>query len=633
MKKQHAQTLLTIGPRKIGPGQPVFFIAEIGVNHNGSLDRAKELIAIAAEAGCDAVKFQKRNLSATYLKRVLDDPNREEQSFSYILPIFKEFEFDEGQYHELVDFAASKNVIFMCTPFDEPSVDFLEKFGLLAYKVASADLTNFVLLEKLTALKKTLILSTGMSTLDEIDQTVAFLKSKKAAFALLHCSSTYPAPLADLNLRLLPKLAERYGVCAGYSGHEPVLGPTVAAVALGAAIVERHITLDKNMEGPDHAASLEPAEIKELMRLIRDVETALGSGVKLMSRGEILNREVLGKSLVAAKAIAKGQAIARNMVTAKSPGKGLSPQFLYKIVGKKAKRDLAADDVFEERDLHGEGKRLKVPTMGGRWGLKTRFAEADFAAGFHSPILEFHMSDRDLDFPWDKTKRFNQELYLHAPEYMGRRMVDLAHPDNERRMAAVSVLQRTIDKARELAPSFKGTPSIVIHVGGMDLELNDNAGKLLDLAADSVRRLDAKGVTLLPENLPPRPWYFSGQWYQNAFVRAEEMARFCKDLNLGMTFDLSHAQLYCNCYGKELEDYAQIVAPYTRHLHIADGAGIQGEGLQIGEGQIDFKRILSILGRGRWSWVPEIWRGHHYGYRGFIVALERLSKIPQLKNR
>ncbi|MBI4369975.1 MAG: N-acetylneuraminate synthase family protein [Elusimicrobia bacterium] len=623
---------LKIGSRILGDGQSVFLIAEIGVNHNGSMQRAKELIDIAAGAGADAVKFQKRHLSATYLERVIADPNKEEQGFTYLLPILKECEFGRDDYADLVRFAASKNVIFLCTPFDEPSVDFLEQFDLPAYKVASADMTNFVLLERLIAAKKPLILSTGMSVLGEIDATVKFLEKRRASFMLLHCNSTYPAPLEDLNLRFIEVLKKRYGVPIGYSGHEPVIGPSLAAVSLGAAALERHVTLDRGMEGPDHAASLEPHDLRLLIKCVRDVEKAMGRPVKIFNRGEILNREVLGKSLVAASALAKGAMIGRHQVTAKSPGKGLSPQCLYDLVGRRSTRDMNRDDVFFESDLGRSPVRLKIPNLKSHWGLKSRFAELDFAETFRSPVVEFHMSDKDLEFSWDTGRKFDQALVVHAPEYMGRRLVDLSNQDHDLRSRAVATIQKTIDITRVAAKSFKGMPKVVIHVGGMDLEPKNNREILLDAAAESFRRLDSQGVALLPENLPPQPWYFSGQWYQNVFCSSKDMVYFCRQMGLKMTFDFSHAQLFCNATGESLDAYAKEVSPFVSHLHVADGAGVQGEGLQIGDGEIDFERIFASLGAPRWSWVPEIWRGHQLGYRGFIVALQRLSKIKKLRN-
>lgn len=620
-----------IGPKRVGFSHPVFIIAEIGVNHNGSIRRAKQLIEAAARAGADAVKFQKRHLQETYIKKVLDNPNSQENSFTYILPIFREFEFGRNEYKQLVRHAERCGVMFLCTPFDEPSVAFLEDFDLPAYKVASADLTNFVLLEKLAATGKPLIISTGMSTLEEIDRSALFLKKLRCEFAFLHCNSTYPAPLQDLHLKFIETMIQKYQVVVGYSGHEASIGPSLASVALGARILERHITFDKRAEGPDHAASLEPKEFHTLARLVRDVEQALGRGAKTFNRGEILNREVLGKSLVAKTKIAQGAVIKRNMLTAKSPGKGLSPQYLYTLAGTKARRDFKPDDVFDESDIRGRLQAPKIPPIHSRWGLKTRFAEAAFAAQWHPKLLEFHVSERDLDFPWDTRQKFKQEFYLHAPDYVGRRLVDLSSPDKTQRLASRDIIQRIIDKALAMAGSFAGKPRIILHLGGMDLEPADSAKKLVDLAIESLRQLDSRGVELLPENLPSRPWYFSGQWYQNAYMRAEDMIAVCRALHLGMTFDTSHAQLYCNCFGESLKDYALQVAPYVRHVHISDGAGLGGEGLQIGEGEINFDEVLPLLGRGDWSWVPEIWRGHHFGYHGFFMALERLAQIPILR--
>ncbi|MEE9324463.1 MAG: N-acetylneuraminate synthase family protein [Dehalococcoidia bacterium] len=619
-----------IGDRAIGDGHPVFVVAEIGVNHNGSMPTAKKLIDAAASAGADAVKFQKRNLKQVYQQEILDNPNLGEQSFQYMIPLLREFEFSEHDYFYLAGYAREKGLIFLCTPFDSDSADFVDSLKVPAYKIASADMINFPLLEHILSKGKPLLISTGMSTMEELDITVEFLKERGAQFALLHCNSTYPAPFEDLNLRFIQMMKKRYGVPIGYSGHERGIAMSTLSTALGACLVERHITLDRTMPGPDHAASLEPQGFEKMIKNIRQAEVAMGSGAKkIFNRGEILNREVLGKSLMAAVDIPKGTVIARNMVVAKSPGKWLSPQRLFDLVGRAAERDIAIDEPFTEEDIGEKQDPTLTTSFQSRWGFKARFHNLDDLLPHNPKLLEFHFTDEDLNEEF-KGNHYNTELYIHAPEYWFRQIIDLCSFDEEVREKSVEVIQATINKAREMAPYFKGNPKIVMHVGGMDVEPVEDTERLLYNAETAFRRFDLNGVEMLPENLPPRPWYFAGQWHQNAFIHAEEMVDFCKSLDLNMCLDVSHAKLYCNLYKKDLNQYVKAVAPWVKHLHISDAAGIDGEGLQIGDGEIDFEQIFRLLEGRDFSWVPEIWRGHQRKARGFFIALQRLSQFSVL---
>ena len=619
---------LRVGDSLIGEGEPCFIIAEAGVNHNGSLEMALKLVDIAAESGADAVKFQKRDLKSLYPSQLLDNPNSAEWAFQYMLPILKQTELTDDDFRHIKTYADGRGIRFMCTPWDEESLRFLEELGLDAYKVASADLVNLPLLEKLVETGKPLILSTGMATLHEIERTVEFLKRKDAQFALLHCVSTYPAPFENLNVRFIETL-KKFDVPVGYSSHERGVAIPIYALALGACIIEKHITLDRTLPGPDHPASLEPAGIQKLVRDIRNAELASRSGEKTLSAMEMLNRQVLRKSLVASRPLSAGTVIVRDMVRVKGPGKGLSPQRIEELLGSRLERDVTTDEYFTEGDLStGTGKKIQADRLRSRWGLKARFHDLLEMIEKKPRIVELHFSDDDVDYKFSPpAEPYEQQLFIHAPEFSGGRLLDLCSADEEVRGQAVNLMQRTVDKAVELSPHFAGPVSVVIHVGGMSMDepISDRK-RLLQRAADSFREIKARGVILLPENLPPRPWYLGGQWFQNVFIRPEEMIEFCQELNLGMTLDISHAQLYCNYYNKSLYDFVTTCLPYARHLHIADASGIDGEGVQIGEGVVEWERISELLARNDFTWVPEIWSGHLHQGAGFIEAIERLSR-------
>jgi sialic acid synthase SpsE/sugar phosphate isomerase/epimerase len=624
-------SVIRIGDRLIGDDHPAFIIAEIGVNHNGILALALELIDASVDAGADAVKFQKRDLNKLYPKKYLENANAGEKTLRYLLPILQRVELPDDAYQTIVEYCKQKNIIFLASAFDTVSADFLETLDVPAYKVASADLTNLPLLDHLVQKKKPLILSTGMSRIEEVEFTVNFLKERQAEFALLHCNSTYPAAFNDINLRFMDRLLE-FGVPVGYSGHERGIAVSTVAASIGASIIERHITLDRTMDGPDHAASLEPHGFKKMVRDIRQVATAMGTGEeKFFSRGEILNREVLGKSLVAARRIEPGETIVADMVAVKGPALGISPQRYMELIGRVSTRLIEEEEPFQESDL-GYIIDLNVDEiLPMDWGFTVRFRDFQELLVHKPKLLEFHFTDQDLDehYPGED---FDLRLVAHAPEFWERTLVDLCSEDERQRVDSRDLIQKTIDLAREMAPHFVGVPKIIVHTGGMSLDHPvKNHQKLYENLARSVDEIDHEDVELLLENLPPLPWYFGGQWLTNAFMDAHEIRDFITPRNLKMCFDTSHSKLYCNWAKVDFYEQVKVLLPYIGHLHLSDGSGLDGEGLQIGEGAIDWVHFFKVIGAGksdgyRGTMIPEIWRGHQRQGEGFIIAIKRLSE-------
>ena len=616
-----------IANKSIGDDEPIFIIAEAGINHNGSLETAKKLIDIAAEAGADCVKFQKRNIKAIYQKELLDDPTKGEQSFQYALPILKNVELTEKDYREILGYCKEKNIIFGCSPWDNDSVDFLEKLGILFYKIASPDLTNMGLLEYVASKNKPIILSTGMSKMDEIKTSVNFLKRLNAELVLLHCNSTYPAPPTEVNLRFMETLRREFDVPVGYSGHERGIIISIAAAAMGAHVIERHLTLDRSMKGPDHKASLEPAEFKQMVDNIRLVEDAKGSYKKRSTRGEIINRDLLGKSLLAARHIKKGDVLNNADIIIKGPGKGISPQRISELIGKTAKRDIKQEDFFIESDISDID--IEIPEDSKiRWGLKVRFNDIDNLMVYKPKLVEFHFSDKDLEFPIPN-KKYDTELAVHAPEYYGHYLLDFCSKDKKLREVSIDTLQKTIDKTNELKKYYKTKmPFIIFHTGGMSLKpLKGKDPKLMENFVKSLEKIDAKGVELLPENQVPLGWFFGGQWYLNTFIAPEEIRWFCETYKYNICFDIAHAQLYCNVFKKNIIDFIKLIRPFVRELHLADAYGVNGEGVQIGEGEIDFKEAMKYFKDYRYGVIPEIWRGHLQNGREYLIAMQKLAPL------
>lgn len=626
----HAQPL-AVGKRKIGSGESVFVIAEAGINHNGSVARAYELIEAAALAGADAVKFQKRNLAEVYQKKILDNPNSAEQKYQYLIPLLKEYQLPDAEYPKLEAYAREKGIMFLVNPWDKQSLKDIETFlHVPLYKVGSPDFTNNELLEAIAAVGKPLIVSTGMAQEAEIEAGVAFIKSLNVPFALLHCNSTYPAPFDEINLKYMEVLT-KYGVPVGYSGHERGMAVSIGAVALGATVIERHITTDKALEGPDHKASLLPEEFKAMVDGIREIEKAVGTGgVKKLSRGEIMNREILAKSVVAKTFIADGTVITREMLTTKSPAKGLSPQRMNELIGVTAGRDIFEGEPLTEDDLTADTifTTFDGDSVPWTWGPVVRWKDFESYLPYKPRLFEFHLSDKDLDEPVPKGT-WSQQVVVHAPEYMKRHYLNPAAEDKAERQIAIDTLQRSLDVARRLGESFQGTPKFIVHPGGITLTPAKDPKKLLDLFQDTLSQLKSDGVEILPENLPPRPWVFGGEWVTNIFLLGDEIKEFLDRTGYKMCFDTSHAALACNAQGKNLVEMITALKPYIRHLHVADGADIGEEGLQIGAGTVDFASTLAPLKGYEYTMVPEIWQGHLHGGKGFLQALEHLKPYMQ----
>ena len=623
-----------IGNFEIGRAR-TFVIAEIGNNHNGDVGRAKQLIDLAIEAGADCVKFQMRNMGQVYRKRSLE-MRGEDLGTEYVIDLLSRFQLTIEEHVEVREYCREKNVLYMCTPWDASSVSQLESMDVPGYKVASADLTNLPLLHVLSETGKPLILSTGMSTEEEITQTVAFLIQRGAKFALLHCNSTYPAPLHDINLKWMERLSAIHPYF-GYSGHERGVAVTHAAVALGAMVVERHFTLDRDMEGPDHAASLTPDDFAKLVSGIREIEQALGSGgARQLSQGEMINRENLAKSLVASRPLVAGTIITPQDVAVRSPGQGISPQKFDMLLGRKLRRDMEEEDFFYLTDLTDADVSAKAYTFRRPWGLPVRYHDFEQyrkVGGFD--FVEFHLSysDMELDISEYLRGEYDFGFAVHAPElFSGSHLMDLASPDRDYLAKSLKETQRVIDITRELKRYFPKTttPVIIANIGGfsMDEPFPDSVKRdYYNRFQESLDKLNLDGVELTPQTMAPFPWHFGGQRYQNLFVLPDESVEWCKRLGLRMTFDVSHSVLTCNHFGINFYEFAEKIAPITAHLHIGDARGLNGEGLQIGEGDLDFGRLGEILDAGcpEATFIPEIWQGHKNRGEGFWVALERLQ--------
>ncbi len=332
--------------------QKTLIIAEAGVNHNGDLSIARQLIDVAADAGADLVKFQTFDadqlvtLEADKAQYQKEGASPQESQYSML----KRLELNREQHEELVLHCKQRGIGFFSTGFDNKSIDYLASLGLKFFKVPSGEITNYPYLMHIGRFGKPIILSTGMSSLGDIERAIEVLESagtSRKQITVLHCNTEYPTPMKDVNLRAMCSIRDAFGVSVGYSDHTPGIEVAVAAVALGAAVIEKHFTLDKHLPGPDHKASLEPTELKNMVTSIRNIEVALGDGIKRVSDSEQKNIAVARKSIVAARVIKAGETFKEENLTVKRPGTGISPMMWEFVIGRKASRDFQVNEAIE----------------------------------------------------------------------------------------------------------------------------------------------------------------------------------------------------------------------------------------------------------------------------------------------
>lgn len=328
----------------------VFIIAEAGVNHNGDIDIAKKLVDVAVEAEADAIKFQTfkaEELVCKNAKKAEYQKEHTEKNESQ-LEMLKKLELDINMHDTLMNYCKDKGILFLSTPFDLRSIDLLEKLNIPIYKIPSGEITNYPYLKKIAGLKKKIIMSTGMSYLSEVKDAINVLKENGAEdITVLHCNTEYPTLIEDVNLNAMITMKKELNVNVGYSDHTVGIDVPIAAVAMGATVIEKHFTIDKDMEGPDHKASLNPQELKMMVKSIRNIEKALGSCEKVPSNSEIKNLVVARKSIVAKCEIKKGTRFTEENLACKRPGNGISPMRWSEIIGTRAVRDFSEDELIE----------------------------------------------------------------------------------------------------------------------------------------------------------------------------------------------------------------------------------------------------------------------------------------------
>jgi sialic acid synthase SpsE/sugar phosphate isomerase/epimerase len=635
--------LCKLGSRIISENMPSFIIAEIGNNHNGSLELAKNLVDEAVLTGADCAKFQMRDMSTLYSNAGNANDCSVDLGTQYTLDLLSRFQLPDDEMFELFDYCRINDIIPLCTPWDISSLNKLEQYGMEGYKVSSADLTNYDLIDAILATGKFMICSTGMATEIEIQNSVKRLQQAGRPFVLLHCNSTYPAPFKDINLHYMLHLKETYECMIGYSGHERDINVALAAATLGAKVIEKHFTLDRGMEGNDHKVSLLPSEFSQMVKGIRQIEESLGKvSQRTLSQGEMMNREVLAKSLIAAVDIPIGVPVTEKMIEIRSPGQGLQPNRKQDLIGRVLTHTKIAGENFTPSDI-GEGRaKARHYTFTRPWGVPVRYHDLQkMLSKSNMDILEIHLSYKDMEFDFNEfiPAPLSQGLVVHAPElFQGDHTLDLCSQDDAYRERSLKEMQRVIDLTRSLNQRFPSTtkPCIVTNVGGFSHSghiKNEECEVLYTRLEESLLKLDSDGVEIIPQTMPPFPWHFGGQQFHNLFVNIDDIVRFCKRNNMRVCLDVSHSKLACTYLKHSFTEFMREIMPFVAHMHLADASGVDGEGLQIDEGEIDWLAVGKIINEMNptASFIPEIWQGHKNDGEEAWLAMERLEHILNMK--
>lgn len=615
----------------VGKNLSPIIIAEIGNNHNGSYEACCELIDSSIEAGVDAVKFQHRNIDSLYQSGALHGLGAE-----YIKNLSTRFSLNIVQLKKAISYANSLGVLSMCTPWDIESLRELEDTDVCCYKVASADFTNKTLISSIFETGKPVVLSCGMTELKNIYEMLGWLGKNFNNYCVLHCNSAYPPAYSDLNLKFISNLVEITDIPIGYSSHEKGIHATTAAIALGASVVEKHVTLDKNWEGSDHKISLLPEELRKLVVQVKEVHEAIGTGTeRQLSQGELINRVGLSKSAFLINSMKKGETLAQNNIQLKSPGNGILPHQLNEFIGKQVVSDLETGHMLERSDFFGKKYNAKFD-FERRWGVPVRHKDvALFDQLFDCPLFEIHFSSDDIELEHSKyfSHMYGRELIFHAPEmFSNDHIIDLATADKTYLKKSVQNLERTFEACLEIyeLQGLTGKPKLIVNCGGFsengffsDREITSSISRM----RDNLLRLNSSSVEILPQTMPPFPWHFGGRRFHNLFTRPDNILSLIEQTDLKLCIDVSHSAMMCNFDNTALSEFLQRIGPYSCHAHIADTVGVSGEGMPIGEGEINFEEISKFLPSCVETFIIEVWQGHENSGELFKKGLSKLEGL------
>ena len=641
----------------------VEFISEIGINHDGSFDTAKKLIQQSKEIECDFVKFQVRDIKEVYHPNFLKNPSNSENANQYIYNEIKRSYLDKSKYIQLFKFAKKLDIKIMVTPFDLKSLTLCKRKEVHAIKIGSPDFDNIQLIISAFKLKKPLFLSTGMATDSEINTMKKNLKKfniYNVPITIFHCVSSYPPNEHEMNLKYIKNLMKKFpDYKIGYSGHERGYLPSLISIFFGAKVIERHITLNNKLKGPDHNSSLIKKEFKKLIsnskkitkklnnnninlkKFLKEfnlsgVKNSIGKYVKTLSLNADFNKKILGKSAIYKKNFNKNKIIKVEDLRFVSPGKGLSGLEFYELK-KKLTKNVFKNNYLSRSDFEKkENKKFdrgKIKIINKKWGLIGRLGDFEQFIDEKADLIEIHLTWRELINPKIIYENYNTELIIHAPEYFNDKLIDFTSDDKNilnNSFEMIENLNNLVEKIKNnFVYDYQKGPKVVLHPGGHSEKSIHSVSKINQYRnlLKNLKNIKSKNYNLLLENMPPYPWYYGGKFYQHIFTDTKEIKKFCKEANINVCYDTSHAKLASNMLKKNFKNFTKDILQNIEYLHVSDAAKMHQEGLQIGEGEIDFKMFFQLVKNLNVNFVPEIWNGHLDNGQGFKTAMHNIQKI------
>ena len=641
----------------------VEFISEIGINHDGSFDTAKKLIQQSKEIECDFVKFQVRDIKEVYHPNFLKNPSNSENANQYIYNEIKRSYLDKSKYIQLFKFAKKLDIKIMVTPFDLKSLALCKRKEVHAIKIGSPDFNNIQLIISAFKLKKPLFLSTGMATDSEINIMKKNLKKfniYNVPITIFHCVSSYPPDEHEMNLKYIKNLMKKFpDYKIGYSGHERGYLPSLISIFFGAKVIERHITLNNKLKGPDHNSSLIKKEFKKLISNSKKItkklnnnninlkkflkefnlsgaKNSIGKYVKTLSLNADFNKKILGKSAIYKKNFNKNKIIKVEDLKFVSPGKGLSGLEFYGLK-KKLSKNVFKNNYLSRSDFEKkENKKFdrdKIKIINKKWGLIGRLGDFEQFIDEKADLIEIHLTWRELINPKIIYENYNTELIIHAPEYFNDKLIDFTSDDKNilnNSFEMIENLNNLVEKIKNnFVYDYQKGPKVVLHPGGHSEKSIHSVSKINQYRnlLKNLKNIKSKNYNLLLENMPPYPWYYGGKFYQHIFTDTKEIKKFCKEVNINVCYDTSHAKLASNMLKKNFKNFTKDILQNIEYLHVSDAAKMHQEGLQIGEGEIDFKMFFQLVKNLNVNFVPEIWNGHLDNGQGFKTAMHNIQKI------
>ncbi len=622
-----------------------YYIAEIGKACNGDLDYCWELLNECKRANVNAVRFHHYNLEESVHSSLLDKNLSTERTWSFKLklPFENEKLFSEAGYKIILDWCNDLQIDFIATPWDIESYNMFKRIGVTNFKIHSMNAMNIPLLEQLSGHCSCLYISTGGLSEVQLEMLNKKFKLKDCDdIVLLHTVCAYPTPTTVINMRAM-QILRKYANRIGYSSNDISDVSILTAAALGADVIEKHVHL-KSTDQEIHKASIDIHSFADIISKANETKMILGLDVKHESRGEMINQEILSKSIVLKEDVKEGDILDSNNLTLKLPSKGINAKQWYSVIGKKASQNLSKGNYLFTSDMSEQASerkkflqkgnnedRIYIP---GKLGMVARLNDIEqITKERNIDYVEVHYAASDLNKK-DYCKDYDLDLVVHFPEYADGKMLDLCSYNEDLRKFSIDIINKVMQKARELKPHFKrctGDLKFVLHPGAMTYpKLLSNPKKQYELFADSLRQLDSSGLEVLIENMLSFAWFLNDDWsanqgLNNTFMDADDMYEFCTSQNYGMCLDLCHAKLYTNNTGKSFLEYMKKVKPIVKHLHYSDCVGIDGEGLQVGDGDINWGEVCEVFHDHKYGWTPEIWNGHHDNGQKFCEAHARLN--------